>query len=227
FVSKATGMPLAKIAAQIMAGKKLADFQLVNPDELKYICVKEAVLPFSRFSGVDIILSPEMKSTGEVMGIATSFGAAFAKSQMAANQALPKAGKVFISVNDHDKRDVAFIAKKLEDLKFKIMATKGTAKALRSAGIDVMIIDKHHEGENNALTLAKKGEINLIINTPSGKKSQSDMRVIRAAAILHNIPCITTLQGAWAAVNGIEASIKEDFSVESLQILYQTKLEVH
>jgi len=221
FVSKATGMPLAKIAAQIMAGKKLKDFQLVDPETLKYICVKEAVLPFSRFSGVDIILSPEMKSTGEVMGIAPSFGAAFAKSQMAANQALPRLGMVFISVNDHDKKDVAVIAKKLSELKFKLMATKGTAKALRLAGIDVMIVDKHHEGEENALTLAKKGEINLIINTPSGKKSQSDMRVIRAAAILHNIPCITTLQGAWAAVNGIEASIKEEFTVESLQVLYK------
>jgi len=229
FVSKATGKPLAKIAAQIMAGKVLSDFELVNPDELKYICVKECVLPFSRFSGVDIILGPEMKSTGEVMGIASNFGAAFAKSQLAANQALPKQGTVFISVNEHDKRDVAFIAKKLADLKFKIMATKGTAKALRSAGIDVAIVEKHYEGQEaaefsiqqeNALTLVKKGEINLIINTPSGKKSQSDMRLIRAAAILHNIPCITTLQGAWAATNGIEASLKEEFSVESLQNLY-------
>jgi carbamoyl-phosphate synthase large subunit len=221
FVSKATGMPLAKIAAQIMTGKKLSDFTLVNPLELKYICVKESVLPFSRFSGVDIILGPEMKSTGEVMGIASSFGSAFAKSQMAANQALPKEGMVFISVNDHDKRDVAGIAHKLVDLKFKLLATKGTSKVIRSAGIEVIMVDKHHEGENNALTLVKKGEINLIINTPSGKKSQSDMRVIRAAAILHNIPCITTLQGAWAAVNGIEASLKEEFTVESLQSLGQ------
>ena len=157
------------------------------------------------------------------MGIAANFGAAFAKSQMAANQALPQTGTVFISVNDHDKRDVAAIAKKLADLKFKLMATKGTAQAMRSAGINVAIVDKHHEGEENALTLVKKGEINLIINTPSGKKSQSDMRVIRAAAILHNIPCITTLQGAWAAVDGIEASLKEEFTVESLQVLYKMK----
>jgi len=220
FVSKATGIPLAKIAAQIMAGKKLSDFKLANPEDMTYICVKESVLPFSRFSGVDIILGPEMKSTGEVMGIASSFGAAFAKSQMAANQALPKKGCVFISVNDHDKRDLVVIARKLEELKFKIMATKGTGQTIRSAGINVTIVDKHHEGEENALTLVKKGEINLIINTPSGKKSQSDMRVIRAAAILHNIPCITTLQGAWAAVNGMEASIKEEFTVESLQNLY-------
>jgi carbamoyl-phosphate synthase large subunit len=220
FVSKSTGVPLAKIAAQIMAGRKLDDFELVNPDDLKYICVKESVLPFSRFSGVDIILGPEMKSTGEVMGIAPSFGAAFAKSQMAANQALPRFGVVFISVNDHDKREVAAVARKLSDLKFKLLATKGTAQALRTADIDVTVVDKQYEGENNALTLVKKGEINLIINTPSGKKSQSDMRVIRAAAILHNIPCITTLQGASAAADGIEASIKEEFTVESLQNLY-------
>jgi len=220
FVSKATGVPLAKIAAQIMAGKRLTDYDLPNPDELKYFAVKESVLPFSRFSGVDIILGPEMKSTGEVMGTAPTFGAAFAKSQLAANQGLPKEGTVFISVNEHDKREVAFMAKKLHDLKFKILATKGTSKVLRSAGITVTIVDKAQEGENNALTLVKKGEINLIINTPSGKKSQSDMRSIRAAAILHNIPCITTLQGAWAAVNGIEAMIKEDFTVEPLQSLY-------
>ena len=223
FVSKAIGVSLPKIAAQIMVGKTLKDFDLPNPDELKYFCVKESVLPFSRFSGVDIILGPEMKSTGEVMGIANTFGAAFAKSQMAANQSLPQTGTVFISVSDNDKRHVTFIAQKLADLKFKILATKGTAQVLRLSGIDVAIVDKHHEGQNNALTLLKKNEINLIINTPSGKKSQSDMRSIRAGAILHNIPCITTLQGAWAALYGIEASIKEEFTVESLQSLYQDK----
>jgi len=226
FVSKATGVPLAKIAAQIMAGKKLSDYDLPDPADLKYFAVKESVLPFSRFSGVDIILGPEMKSTGEVMGTALTFGAAFAKAQISANQALPTEGTVFISVNEYDKRQVAFMAKKLADLKFKIIATKGTSKVLRSAGLTVTIVDKAQEGENNALTLVKKGEINLIINTPSGKKSQSDMRSIRAAAILHNIPCITTLQGAWAAINGIEAILKEEFTVEPLQTLYATKVTV-
>ncbi len=226
FVSKATGVPLAKIAAQIMAGKKLKEYDLPNPDDLKYFAVKESVLPFSRFSGVDIILGPEMKSTGEVMGTAPTFGVAFAKAQISANQSLPTSGTVFISVNEQDKRQVAFMAKKLADLKFKIFATKGTSKVLRSAGLSVTIVDKAQEGENNALTLVKKGEINLIINTPSGKKSQSDMRSIRAASILHNIPCITTLQGAWAAVNGIEAILKEEFTVEPLQTLYQTKVVV-
>ncbi|MBI4309405.1 MAG: ATP-grasp domain-containing protein, partial [Candidatus Omnitrophica bacterium] len=224
FVAKATGVPVAKIAAQIMAGKKLSDYELPNPGDLKYFAVKESVLPFSRFSGVDIILGPEMKSTGEVMGTAPTFGAAFAKAQMSANQALPKQGAVFISVNDSDKRQAAFLAQKLADLKLKILATKGTARVLRRAGIPVAIVDKHQEGDNNALTLVKKGEINLIINTPSGKKSQSDMRSIRAAAILRNIPCITTVQGAWAAVNGIEAIIKEEFTVEPLQSLYQNNV---
>ncbi|HLD88263.1 MAG TPA: carbamoyl phosphate synthase large subunit, partial [Candidatus Omnitrophota bacterium] len=206
---------------QIMAGKKLADFDLPDPGKLKYVCVKESVLPFSRFSGVDIILGPEMKSTGEVMGIAPTFGVAFAKSQICAGQALPQVGSVFISVNEADKRQVASVARKLEGLGFKLFATKGTAEVLRADGITVTVADKHHEGENNALTLLKKDEINLIINTPSGPKSQSDMRVLRAAAILHNIPCITTLQGAWAAVNGIEAGIKDEFTVESLQNLYR------
>jgi carbamoyl-phosphate synthase large subunit len=226
FVSKAIGVSLPKIAAQIMAGKMLKEFDLPNHEDLKYFCVKESVLPFSRFSGVDIILGPEMKSTGEVMGTANTFGAAFAKAQIAANQYLPTQGTVFVSVNEFDKRHVVFIVQKLADMKFKILATKGTAQVLRAAGIDAAIVDKHHEGQNNALTLLKKNEINLIINTPSGKKSQSDMRSIRAAAILHNIPCITTLQGAWAAIYGIEASTKEEFSVESLQNLYQSNVGV-
>ena len=177
-------------------------------------------MPFSRFSGVDIILGPEMKSTGEVMGMASTFGAAFAKSQVAANQALPKKGSVFISVNENDKRHIAFMAKRLQDLGFKIYATKGTAKVLRSSGVPTLIVDKTGEGEHHILTLLEKGEIHLIINTPSGKKSQSDMRRIRSASIRHAVPCITTLQGAWAAVHGIEAGLKEGFSVESLQAYY-------
>jgi carbamoyl-phosphate synthase large subunit len=221
FVSKAIGVPLAKMAARIMAGEKLADFpKLPDIDRLKQVAVKECVLPFSRFSGVDIILGPEMKSTGEVMGLAPTFGAAFAKSQVAANQALPKKGSVFISVHENDKRHIAFMAKRLQDLGFKIYATKGTAKVLRSSGVATVIVDKTGEGEHNILTLLEKNEINLIINTPSGKKSQSDMRRIRSASIRQAIPCITTLQGAWAAVHGIEASLKEGFTVESLQSYY-------
>lgn len=220
FVSKATGIPLAKIAAQIMTGKKISDFDLVESETLKHVSVKESVLPFSRFSGVDIVLGPEMKSTGEVMGIDSNFGAAFAKSQISANQALPKKGTVFVSVNDNDKRHIVFLAKKLADLEFRLLATNGTAKVLKSNNVEVDVVDKFGEGKNNLLTLIKKSEINLIINTPSGKKSQSDMRAIRAAAILHSIPCITTLQGAWAAVNGIEATLQRDFLVQSLQEYY-------
>ncbi len=221
FVSKAVGIPLAKIAAQIMAGKKLKEFRLEEMEPLKHVSVKESVLPFSRFSGVDIVLGPEMKSTGEVMGIDNTFGAAFAKSQMCAGQALPKSGKIFLSVNDADKRHIVFLAKRLVDLKFSLVSTRGTAKVLQTNGVKVDEVDKFGEGKNNLLTLIQKNEINLIINTPSGRKSQSDMRSIRAAAILHNVPCITTLQGAHAAVNGIEASFQQEFSVKSLQEYYR------
>ncbi len=221
FVSKAIGVPLAKMAARIMAGEKLSAFRLPDIERLTQVAVKECVLPFSRFSGVDIILGPEMKSTGEVMGLAPTFAAAFAKSQIAANQGLPRSGSVFISVNESDKRNVAFMAKRLYDLGFKIYATKGTAKVLRSSGVLVTAIDKNGEGSHNILTAIEKGDIHLIINTPSGKKSQTDMRKIRAAAIMRNVACITTLQGAWAAVNGIEAGLKEGFTVESLQSYYK------
>jgi carbamoyl-phosphate synthase large subunit len=225
FVSKALGIPLAKIAAKIMAGQKLLSFQemLIDSERIRHVAVKESVLPFSRFSDVDIVLGPEMKSTGEVMGIDLTFGAAFAKSQIAANQALPVSGKIFVSVNDNDKRHIVFLAKKLSDLKFSLISTKGTAKVLRSSGVGVDdVIGKMSEDKNKLLTLIKKNEIKLIINTPSGKRSQSDMRAMRAAAIMHNVPCITTLQGAWAAVNGIEASLQKQFSVESLQRYYQS-----
>ncbi len=223
FVSKATGVPLAKIAAQVMTSKKLKDFHLVEFEELKHVSVKESVLPFSRFSGVDIVLGPEMKSTGEVMGIDSTFGAAFAKSQISANQALPKKGRVFLSVNDHDKRHIVFLAKKLVDLGFSLVATKGTGKVLRSSNVSLEEVEKYGDSRNNILTLIKKNEINLIINTPSGQRSQSDMRAIRAAAILYNVPCITTLQGAWAAVNGIESSLQKEFLIQSLQEYYSER----
>jgi len=222
FVSKATGIPLAKIAAQIMAGNDLSNYKLkdMSTDKLKHISVKESVLPFSRFAGVDIILGPEMKSTGEVMGIGTSFGEAFAKSQISANAGLPKEGKIFLSVKDADKRAIVFIAKKLMDLGFEIVSTRGTAKVLKSNGVDVTVVDHYNQGKNNLLslmTLIKKNEINLVINTPSGESSQYDMRSIRAAAILHNVPCITTIQGAWAAVDGIESIKSKKIRVQSLQ----------
>jgi len=226
FVSKATGVPLAKIAAQLMIGKKLADFNLSYDKlkELKHISVKESVLPFSRFSGVDIVLGPEMKSTGEVMGSAMSFGEAFAKAQMSAGQKVPQSGVVFLSVRDEDKRAAILVAKKFKDFQFSILSTKGTAKVLRTNGVSVDEVDRYDQGQNevsNLMSLVKENKIGLIINTPSGEKSQSDMRSIRAAAILHNVPCITTLQGAWAALNGIESRRIKKFAVQSLQKYYK------
>jgi carbamoyl-phosphate synthase large subunit len=227
FVSKATGIPLAKIAAQVMAGKKLKEFNLSYEriDSLKHVSVKESVLPFSKFSGVDIVLGPEMKSTGEVMGIGATVGEAFAKSQISANQKLPVKGKIFLSVKDEDKREIIFIAKRLQDMKFSLVSTRGTAKVLRAHGVEVEEVGRYDQGAGdilNLMTLMKKNEITLIVNTPSGESSEFDMRAIRAAAILHNIPCITTLQGAREAVNGIEAMKAKDFSVQSLQDYYKS-----
>jgi len=223
FVSKATGTPLAKIASKIMAGKKIFDFQFVDPESLEHISVKESVLPFSRFSGVDIVLGPEMKSTGEVMGIDATFGAAFAKAQMCANQELPQKGNLFLSVNDSDKRHIAFLAKKLFDMGFDIISTKGTARTLKASGVKTEIIDKVGDGKNNFLDRIKKNEIQLIINTPSGERSQSDMRAIRSAATMYGVPCITTIQGAWAAINGIETSKEKGFVTQSLQDYYKER----
>ncbi len=217
FVSKATGIPLAKIAAKVMVGKTLKELGFTEEKRPSHISVKESVLPFSRFSGVDILLGPEMKSTGEVMGIDTSFGMAFYKSQIAAGQALPKTGKVFISVKNQDKRNIVFIAKKLEDMGFEILATKGTHKALRSNNIKAEAVGKIGEGSQKILEYIKSGKINLIINTPSGQKSQSDSKPIRSAAVMRGIPCITTISGSQAAVNGIEATLKNDFQVKSIQ----------
>ncbi|MCA9400004.1 MAG: carbamoyl-phosphate synthase large subunit [Candidatus Omnitrophica bacterium] len=226
FVSKATGIPIAKIASKVMAGEPLKSFQLDNNhiSQLKHYAVKESVLPFSRFSGVDIVLGPEMKSTGEVMGIAETYGEAFAKSQICANSALPKDGKVFISVKDEDKRPVVLIAKRFQDLGFSVVSTPGTAKVLRANGVVVMEVKRYDQGQEpmlNLMHLIQEDQIDLIINTPSGESSQYDMRSIRAAAILHGVPCITTLQGAWAAVNGMDTVKGDRYTVQSLQQYYK------
>ena len=217
FVSKAIGVPLAKLAAKIMAGKTLKELGFTSEKKLKHISVKESVLPFSRFSGVDIVLGPEMKSTGEVMGIDSSFGKAFYKSQLAANQNLPLKGKIFISVKNSDKRDIVFIAKKLSDMNFELIATKGTYKALTSNNIKVKLAGKINEGDIRVLDLIKKGELKLVINTPSGPRGQSDMKPIRSLAVSYGVPCITTIQGAQAAVNGIEAIYSGSIQVKSIQ----------
>ena len=217
FVSKATGIPLAKLAAKVMVGRTLKELDFTREVEVSHVSVKESVFPFNRFPGVDTVLGPEMKSTGEVMGIDHAFGIAFAKAQLAAGQLLPKKGKVFISVKNKDKRAIIFIAKKLQDFGFQIVATRGTGKALSQNGISVEVIYKVHEGRPNIVDLIKNREIDLIINTPTGHRPRRDQVSIRAEAVAHNVPLITTISGAAASVNGIEALLKEEVHVQSLQ----------
>ncbi|OGP63952.1 MAG: carbamoyl phosphate synthase large subunit [Deltaproteobacteria bacterium RBG_13_53_10] len=217
FISKATGVPWAKVAAKVMVGKKLTELGITKEIEVSHIAVKESVFPFNRFYGVDTVLGPEMKSTGEVMGIDTDFGVAFAKSQMAAGVSMPLKGRVFISVMNKDKRHIVFVAKKLTDLGFEIVATKGTAKVLANNGISVQTVFKVGESRPDIVDRIKNGEINLVINTPSGKKPKADEVAIRSQSVAHNIPCITTLSGASAAVNGIESLLKRRISVTSIQ----------
>ncbi|HSR13295.1 MAG TPA: carbamoyl-phosphate synthase large subunit [Thermodesulfobacteriota bacterium] len=217
FVSKATGVPLAKLAAKIMVGRTLEDLGFTKEVEVQHVSVKESVFPFNRFPGVDTLLGPEMKSTGEVMGIDHAFGIAFAKAQLAAGQILPLKGKVFISVKNQDKRAIIFIAKKLQDFGFEIVATRGTAKALSQNGIHVELVQKVHEGRPNVVDLIKDRQIALIINTPTGHRPKRDQVSIRSVAVAHNVPIITTISGAAASVNGIEALLKEEIHVKSLQ----------
>jgi carbamoyl-phosphate synthase large subunit len=216
FISKATGVPWAKVAAKVMAGKKLHELGIHEEVEIHHIAVKESVFPFNRFYGVDTILGPEMKSTGEVMGIDMDFGMAFAKSQIGAGVNIPLKGKVFISVMNKDKRSIVFLAKKLADLGFEIVATKGTAKVLVNNGIPVQTVFKRGEGRPDIVDQIKNGQIHLVINTPSGKKPKADEVAIRSQSVAHNIPCITTLSGAEAVVNAIE-SLKRGMSVKSIQ----------
>jgi carbamoyl-phosphate synthase large subunit len=222
FVSKATGVPLAKLAAKVMVGRTLEELGFTREVEVGHVSVKESVFPFNRFAGVDTVLGPEMKSTGEVMGIDHAFGIAFAKAQLAAGQVLPRKGKVFISVKNRDKRAIIFIAKKLTDFGFQIVATRGTAKALSQNGIPVQGVYKVHEGRPNVVDLIKNREIDLIINTPTGRRPQRDQVSIRAEAVAHNVPLITTISGAAASVNGIEALLKEEVHVKSLQEYHRT-----
>ena len=217
FVSKAIGVPLAKLATKVMLGKKLKQLGFTEEIIPKHVAVKESVFPFNRFPGVDVILGPEMKSTGEVMGIDADFGRAYIKSQIAAGQKLPKKGNVFVSVRDKDKRAVVFIAKKLEDLGFRIYATSGTAAALEKNNISVKLLPRIAEGRPNVLDLMKDGKIQLVINTPSGRIPRQDEVKIRSQVIIYNIPYTTTISGAQATVNGIEAMVKKDLDVKPLQ----------
>jgi len=208
FVSKAIGVPLAKLATKVMLGATLEQLGFTQEKIPAHVAVKESVFPFIRFPGADAILGPEMKSTGEVMGIDLSFGAAYAKSQIAAGQRLPRRGTVFISVKNQDKRDIIFIAKKLVDLGFNLLATAGTAAALRSNDIPVQTLPKLHEGRPNIVDYIKDGKVHLIINTPAGRATRKDEVKIRSNAILYGVPLITTIAGAQASVHGIEHLIK-------------------
>jgi len=231
YVSKAVGVPLAKVAARLMTGRKLAsmDLPLVRTDGVAEIpvrdfhAVKSPVFPFNKFRGVDTILGPEMRSTGEVMGIASNFGHAFAKAQIAAGQRIPRTGTVFLSVSDRDKRYVAQLARDLAALGFRILATRGTASVLRSAGIDTESVYKVNEGRPNIVDLIKTAKVDLIINTPLGRESFYDEKSIRRAAIRHNIPCITTLSAALAVARGIRALHEQSFEVASLQQLHSRR----
>jgi carbamoyl-phosphate synthase large subunit len=216
-VSKVIGVPLANLATKIMLGKKLKDLGFSQEIIPQHVAVKESVFPFNRFPGVDVILGPEMKSTGEVMGIDEDFGQAYIKSQIAAGQNLPKKGNVFISVRDKDKRAIVFVAKKLEDLGFNIYATSGTAITLGKNNIKVSVLPRISEGRPNVLDLMKDGKIQLVINTPSGRMPRQDEIKIRSQVILYNIPYTTTISGAQATVNGMEALVKGELKVKSLQ----------
>jgi carbamoyl-phosphate synthase large subunit len=219
FVSKAVGVPLARSAALVMVGKTLDELGLVEEKTPKHFSVKESVFPFNKFLGVDIILGPEMRSTGEVMGIDDSFPLAFAKSQIAANSALPQPGdgQVFISVAERDKSDVVPIALALAEMGYELLATRGTAKVLRTAGIAVEEVSKLLQGRPNLIDFMKNKQVTLILNTPSGKGARTDEGKIRSSAVANSVTCITTLSAAHAAVEACRAMRQRRWTVCALQ----------
>ena len=217
FVSKAIGVPLASIAARVMTGETLDAIGFVEEVRPAYVSVKEAVFPFKKFREFDPILGPEMRSTGEVMGIADSFGAAFAKAQLAADNGLPSGGALFVTVNDHDKATATPIVRRFHELGFRILATKGTATYLRARGVPAERVFKVHEGRPHAIDLVVNGEVHLLINTPLGKHAQRDDYTIRQAAIAHRVPYTTTLSAASAACDAVLALRSRHPSVRSLQ----------
>ncbi len=233
YVSKATGVPLAKIAARLMTGKKLKDLlpEYVSGggragqdlDTGAYYFVKSPVFPWGKFPGVDTVLGPEMKSTGEVMGVAETFGEAFAKAQIAAGQVLPTSGTVFMSVNDHDKDGVVALARQFEEMGFHLVATQGTALVLEAAGMQPERVYKVQEGRPNVVDLIKGARIQLIINTPRGQDTFFDEKAIRRAAVLARVPTITTLAAASAAAGGIEELQRGTLSVVALQTLHAAR----
>jgi carbamoyl-phosphate synthase large subunit len=223
FVSKATGVPLAKVATRVLLGEKLGEIRL-GAFSNGHFSVKAPVFPFDRFAGVDPQLGPEMRSTGEAMGIDRSFGGAFAKALAAAGQTLPTSGRVYISVANRDKRAVVLIARAFADLGFEIAGSEGTAEVLKNNGLSVVVVPKIGEGTENVLSFIERGGVDLIVNTPWGRGARTDGYLIRRKALMHGVPCITTLAGAAAAVQGIESKIRGGVErVNSLQGLYAAK----
>ena len=220
FVSKATGVPLPRLATQIMLGAKLKDLKPWENRKQGYVAVKEAVFPFNRFPGVDTLLGPEMKSTGEVMGIAASFEEAFYKGQLAGGQRLPEGGSAFISVNDNDKPQAVAIARMLHDLGFDILATTGTAKLLEESGVPATRVLKVSEGRPNIVDRIKNGDVNLVINTASGKRTVQDSKSIRQTTLLYGVAYSTTIEGARAIAQALTASKKAALTVKSIQEYY-------
>ncbi|AHJ27326.1 carbamoyl-phosphate synthase large subunit [Nodularia spumigena CS-584] len=217
FVSKSTGIPLAKVASLIMSGKTLEELNFTEEVIPAHIAVKEAVLPFNKFPGTDTILGPEMRSTGEVMGIDSSFGRAFAKAELAAGEFLPLKGTVFVSMSDRDKSDAVNVVKELMTLGFTVMATLGTRRVLQENGLDVELVLKLHEGRPHVLDAIKNQKIQLIINTPSGEEAQTDARLIRRTALAYKIPIITTIAGARATVAAIHSLQTTTLDVKVIQ----------
>jgi carbamoyl-phosphate synthase large subunit len=223
YVSKATGVPLAKIAARLMTGRKLREFLPDNAAQGADLAtgagyfVKSPVFPWSKFPGVDAVLGPEMKSTGEVMGSAETFGEAFAKAQISAGQTLPTTGNVFISVNDRDKAAAVELGKRFVELGFNLVATHGTANRLEAAGLQVERVYKVKEGRPHVVDLIKGERVQLVINTPQGLEPWFDEKAIRRATINNRIPTITTIAAGWAAANGIAALQRNEINVRSLQ----------
>jgi len=220
FVSKAIGAPLAKIACRLMLGEPLDQVELPTMEN-GHVSVKEAVLPFARFAGADSVLGPEMKSTGEVMGIATDFPTAFGKAQAAAGVALPSEGTVFITVTDSDKAAATQLATRFADLGFEIIATTGTAQAISRMGIPVRAINKINEGSPHVVDFIRNRQVDLVINTPTGSGARSDGYEIRTAAVRHGIPCLTTMTGASAAARAIGAMRGDAVEPISLQELHE------
>jgi carbamoyl-phosphate synthase large subunit len=217
FVAKAIGVPLAKLAAKVMTGMTLRELGFTREQTPKHWCVKEAVFPFVRFPGAVIALGPEMRSTGEVMGLDDDLGLAFAKAQAAAKPGLPSSGNVFLSVKDGDKRPAVEIARALAELGFSLYSTSGTAKFLAENGVEVKRLAKISEGRPHAVDMIKNGQIAMVINTPGGMIPRRDENAIRSAAYAHNVFLMTTITGARAAIDGIRALRTKPMGVRPIQ----------